>query len=356
MQYEIEADITRAATLPGAFYVDATAYERLRERVFARSWQLVGDLQRAPEPQTTWPFTFLPGCVEEPLVLTRTAGGASHVLSNVCTHRANLVCVEAGRAEGLRCRYHGRRFTLDGRFVSMPEFDAAREFPSGADHLPRVQHGALGPLLFAAIDPHPLVSLDELLAPLRARLEGLPLDRLVYDAQSSRDYDVAANWALYLDNFLEGFHIPFVHPGLNGVIDFGAYVTELSSWGSLQIGVAKDGEPAFEQLDAGRRVAAYYFWLFPNTMLNVYPWGISVNVVQPRGVEAMRVCFRSYVWDATKRTVGAGTGLDQVEHEDEAVVLSVQSGVRARLYSRGRYSPSRESGVHHFHRLLTRYL
>src|SRR4051794_35980822 len=106
MQYEIDADITRAATMPGAFYVDAAAYERLRERVFARSWQLVGDLHRAPEPQTTWPFAFLPGCVEEPLVLTRTAGGASHVLSNVCTHRANLVCVEAGRAEGLRCRYH----------------------------------------------------------------------------------------------------------------------------------------------------------------------------------------------------------------------------------------------------------
>jgi choline monooxygenase len=140
------------------------------------------------------------------------------------------------------------------------------------------------------------------------------------------------------------------------VIDFGAYTTELSPWGSLQLGVAKDGEPAFEARDAGRRIAAYYFWLFPNTMLNVYPWGISVNVVQPHGLASTRVCFRSYVWDPALRGAGAGTGLDQVELEDEAVVTSVQTGVRARLYSRGRYSPSRESGVHHFHRMLTRYL
>jgi choline monooxygenase len=274
----------------------------------------------------------------------------------VCTHRANLVCVEAGRAEGLRCRYHGRRFALDGRFLSMPEFEGACDFPTAADDLPRVLNGRLGPLLFAAVDASPLMTLDDLLAPVRARLGALPVDKLVFDASTSRDWEVPANWALYLDNFLEGFHIPFVHPSLNGAIDFGSYTTELQPWGSLQIGVAKDGEPAFDVLDENRRVAAYYFWLFPNTMLNVYPWGISVNVVQPRGVASTRVRFLSYVWDRAKRGVGAGSGLDQVELEDEEVVTSVQAGVGARLYSRGRYSPSRESGVHHFHRLLTRFL
>jgi len=359
MPYEIDPDITRAYTLPGAFYTDGAAWARLRESVFARSWQLAGDLDRAPAPGSAWPFAFLPGCVDEPLVLARTADGAAQVLSNVCTHRANLVCVEAGRTEGLRCRYHGRRFALDGRFLSMPEFDGARDFPTAADDLPRVAHGALGPLLFVAIDGAPLMPLDELLAPVRARLSGLPLERLQFDPSTSRDYDVPAHWALYVDNFLEGFHIPFVHPSLNGVIDFGAYVTELSPWGTLQLGVARDGEPAFDEVDpvgGSRRVAAYYFWLFPNTMLNVYPWGISVNVVQPRGLDSTRVCFRSYVWDASRRETGAGAGLDQVEHEDEAVVTSVQAGVRARLYRRGRYSPSRETGVHHFHRLLVRHL
>jgi choline monooxygenase len=352
MSYEIDADITRAHTLPGAFYVDGDAFARLRERMFARSWQLLGDTARVATPGDVVPSTFLPGCVEEPIVVTRDGNGL-HVLSNVCTHRANLVCNQPGRVESLRCRYHGRRFGLDGRFHSMPEFQAARDFPTPGDDLPSLQHGTFGPLLFGAMDP--LMPLDELLAPVRARLTGLPLDRLVYDPSGDRDWDIPANWVLYLDNFLEGFHIPFVHPSLNTAIDFGAYVTELQPWGSLQVGVARAGEDAFEALDDGRRVAAYWFWLFPNTMLNVYPWGISVNVVQPQAVDRTRVIFRSYVFDPERRAKGGGSGLDQVEHEDEEVVISTQAGVRARLYRRGRYSPSREQGVHHFHRLLTRY-
>ena len=87
-------------------------------------------------------------------------------------------------------------------------------------------------------------------------------------------------------------------------------------------------------------------------MLNFYPWGLSLNVVTPLGVGAMRVHYRAYVLDEARRERGAGSGLDRVEHEDEAVVESVQRGIQSRLYRRGRYSPVRETGVHHFHRLL----
>ena len=99
-------------------------------------------------------------------------------------------------------------------------------------------------------------------------------------------------------------------------------------------------------------MAAWYFWLFPNLMLNFYPWGLSLNVVMPAGVDAMRVHYRAYVLDEARRERGAGSGLDRVEHEDEAIVESVQRGIHSRLYRRGRYSPTRETGVHHFHRLL----
>jgi choline monooxygenase len=354
VSYDIDPDITRAHTLPGTFYADGAAYARLREQVFAKSWQIVGDSAQVTEPGRVQPTTFLAGCIDEPLVLTRSSAGL-HLLSNACTHRGNLVCVEAGRAESLRCRYHGRRFGLDGRFHSMPEFSGACDFPTSADDLPSLRHGTLGPMVFGCID-EPLMPLDALLDPVRDRLRWLPFDRLVFDPTSVRDFDVPASWALYLDNFLEGFHIPFVHPALNSVVDFGAYVTELQPWGSLQIGVARDGEDAFEALDQGRRVAAYWFWLFPNTMFNVYPWGISVNVVEPRGVDRTRVRFFSYVHDRARFEAGASDRLDRTEHEDEGVVIATQAGVRARLYKRGRYSPSRETGVHHFHRLLTRYL
>ncbi|HZS39411.1 MAG TPA: SRPBCC family protein [Polyangia bacterium] len=352
MKLDIDDDITRARTLPGAFYGDGELFARARERIFARAWHWAADATRVAAPGAQLPFVLAPGLLDEPLLFTRDRD-ALHCLSNVCTHRANLVCPEATNAPGLRCRYHGRRFGLDGRFASMPEFEGARDFPSEADHLPRVPFGALGPLLFAALDPAPAFA--DWIAPL-ARLGGYDFARLQPDAGGARDYEVAAHWALYCDNYLEGFHIPYVHPELSGALDYSAYCTELYPFGTLQIGVAADGEDAFDALDNGRRIAGYYFWFYPATMLNFYPWGLSLNVVTPLAVDRTRVAYRSYVSDPARRGRGAGGDLELVEHQDEAIVERVQAGARSRLYRRGRYSPSRETGVHHFHKLLARAL
>ena len=338
----IDEDIRRARTLPAAYYRDRDLFERIRERVFARSWQLVDGAEQASAPGSVLPFAFLEGCVDEPLLLSRDGSGVVRALSNVCTHRGNLVCTEAGIAQNLRCRYHGRRFALDGRFVGMPEFDGVVDFPSASDDLPRVQLAPLHPLLFTAL--HPAFPFEDLAGPLRGRMPAA----LQPDPAGSRAYEVAANWALYCDNYLEGFHVPFVHASLAGTIDYGSYRTELFRWSSLQIAQAASPEDAFE----GSSVAAYYFFLFPNTMLNFYPWGLSINVVVPLAVDRTRILYRTWVSDASRRGKGAGGALDRVELEDEAIVEQVQRGVRSRLYDRGRYSAARETGVHHFHRLL----
>ncbi|MGE5234036.1 MAG: aromatic ring-hydroxylating oxygenase subunit alpha [Acidobacteriota bacterium] len=355
---DIDADIARAATLPGWFYRDPEVLAACRERVFAPSWQLVADLDRVKVPGQVHPFTLLEGTLDEPLLLTRDTHDELHCVSNVCTHRGTLVCEAPGVEPFLRCRYHGRRFGLDGRFHSMPEFEGVHGFPSEADHLRAVPWGALGKLLWVALAP--AVPLAELLRPVVERCGFLPFDRLAHDATRSRDYLVKASWALYCDNYLEGFHLPYVHAGLAGALDYGAYRTELFAHCNLQVGVASGAEDVFElppsSPDAGQRIAAYYFWIFPNTMLNVYPWGVSVNVVQPLAVERTKVSFLTYVWDPSRLDRGAGSSLDRVEREDEAVVESVARGVRSRLYQRGRYSPSREQGVHHFHRLLAQAL
>jgi choline monooxygenase len=206
----------------------------------------------------------------------------------------------------------------------------------------------------------PAMRFDDVVAPMRERLGHLPFDQLVFDGAGTRDYVVNANWALYIDNYLEGFHIPYVHNSLAAVIDYGAYAVELERYAVLQVAIAKPGETAFtppaSHVDAGKRVAAYYYWLFPTTMFNVYPWGVSVNVVVPLAVDRTRVSFLPFVWAASERGQGAGGGLDRVEREDEAIVEAVQRGVRSMLYDRGRYSPTRETGVHHFHRLLAEFM
>jgi len=291
-------------------------------------------------------------------LLTRDQKDEMHCLSNVCTHRGTVVVEGPGHENQLRCRYHGRRFALDGRFHSMPEFEGTANFPSASDDLPAVSLGSWTRFLMVSLAP--AMPFDELVSPMRARLDGLPFNEVAFDAAGARDYLVNANWALYLDNYLEGFHIPYVHSSLATTLDYGEYSVELARFSVLQLGIAKPGEPAFAfprtHPDHGRVVAAYYVWLFPTTMFNVYPWGVSVNVVTPLAVDRTRVSFLPFVWDATKRDAGAGAGLDRVEREDEAVVESVQRGVRSRLYDRGRYSPAREGGVHHFHRLLAEFM
>ncbi|MGH7732018.1 MAG: aromatic ring-hydroxylating oxygenase subunit alpha [Candidatus Eiseniibacteriota bacterium] len=354
----IDPDIRRASTLPSWAYADPDVLAAARERVFAPSWQLVADLDRIKVPGQVVPLTLLEGLLDQPLLLTRDRSDRLHCLSNVCTHRGNLVAESEGVEPALRCRYHGRRFGLDGCFLSMPEFEQAEGFPTPADDLPRIAFGAWEKFVFASLDPR--TPLEETLGPIRARCAWMPLRDAVFDPSRSREYLVRANWALYCDNYLEGFHIPYVHAGLVGVLDYGSYRTELFPGGSLQVGVAGDGEDAFDlpagTPDHGQRIAAYYFWLYPNTMFNVYPWGISVNVVRPLAVDRTKVSFLPYVWDAARLDRGAGAALDRVEREDEVIVENVQRGLRSRAYERGRYSPTREQGVHHFHRMLAESL
>jgi choline monooxygenase len=358
-EFSIDPDIRRASTLPGAVYHEPAYYALQRDRVFARSWQFVPGAERVKAPGHVLPFTLLENCLDEPLVLAAGDDTVVRCLSNVCTHRGTLVVEGEGHTRTLRCRYHGRRFGLDGCFVSMPEFNDVANFPTPADNLPRVALEHWGPLFFCSLDP--AIGFDEWIGPVRERVGFLPLDQFVFDPSTSRDYLIRANWALYCDNYLEEFHIPYIHgASLGDKLDYASYTTETYAYANLQLGTTRSAAEAFRlpagHPDEGTMVAAYYYWLFPNLMLNFYPWGLSVNLVHPLGPDRTRVSFLSYVWDASKREQGAGGDLHRVEMEDEEVVEAVQRGVRSRLYDRGRYSPRREVGTHHFHGLLARFM
>src|SRR6185369_11598883 len=173
--------------------------------------------------------------------------------------------------------------------------------------------------------------------------ESIELNRPILTA--TRVYEIEAHWALYCENYLEGFHIPYVHKTLNEIVDYGSYSTETFRYSSLQTGFDDSGE-----------IAARYLFIFPNTMFNFYPWGVSVNIVRPISPSRSIVEFLTYVSDESKLGSGAGSDLHGVELEDERVVESVQRGIRSRFYSHGRYSPTRERGTHHFHRLIAEFM
>ena len=264
-----------------------------------------------------------------------------------------LVATEPRNCTTLQCRYHGRTFGMDGCMKNMPEFQDVEGFPSSSDNLPEFPVTEWKGLQLVGGNRY----LKEAIAELQARLGWLDVDSFQHDVTRFRSYEINANWALYVDNYLEGFHIPFVHGDLHDVLDNDEYRTELFEGGVLQIGIAREGEPCFEtpehSSEYGQNVAAYYYWFYPGLMLNFYPWGLSVNQVIRLSVNRTRIVYRGYVGNSELLGKGAGGDLDKVEMEDQEIVEATQRGVSSKSYDRGRYSPKMERGVHHFHRIMT---
>jgi choline monooxygenase len=348
--FDICPDISKAETLSSEFYTDERYFHESKEKIFSRSWQLIG---QADGICNLKPHTILEDFLDEPVLITRN-GDDLYCLSNVCTHRGKILVEEACQATGIRCGYHGRRFDLNGKFLSMPEFEKVENFPSERDNLPEIPFAKWDKFLFASINP--FASFGEFIEPARERVSRLDLQNLKFSETLSRDYFVKAHWALLCENYLEGFHIPYVHQGLNQAIDYGAYKTETFRFSSLQTALAAGKLESEATFDFDNRIAALYFFIFPNLMLNFYPWGLSVNIVKPLQPDLTKVSYLTFILDESKLNRGAGADLHRVELEDQAVVESVQKGVRSRFYERGRYSSSREQGTHHFHRLIAEFM
>ncbi len=342
----IDPDIRKAETLPSRFYTDFETFNSIVSS-FGGNWHFAGHRNQL---STSQPIV---NSLREPMMLTQI-GDEIHCLSNVCTHRGMLVCTEESDSKRLQCPYHGRVFGLDGQFRSMPEFNEVENFPSPVDDLRQFPFAEWKGLLFNTISAQ---DFESFITAVEERVGWLAIEDFTHDSSRHREYTIDSNWALYVDNYLEGFHIPFVHGDLHDVLDYDAYSTELFDGGVLQIGIANEGEPSFDlpenHPDSGHNIAAYYFWLYPGLMLNFYPWGLSVNLVIPESTDKTRIIYHGFVGDASVLGQGAGGDLDKVEAEDQFIVEGCQKGVSSVTYERGRYSPTKESGVHHFHRILT---
>lgn len=356
--YKISKRIEDAETLPGNIYHSNELYEGAKEKIFAKSWQVIGNKDLSRLNGDLYPFYYMENYIDEPLLLARNQEGKLNCMSNVCTHRGNILIEHPCQGSEITCCYHGRRFDLNGCFKSMPEFQNVENFPTERDHLTHLPLKDFASNYFTSLDP--AFDFEEVYDNMRERLSFMNLDELIFDESRSQDYLVKANWALYVENYLEGFHIPFVHPSLAKAIDFKNYSSEIYPYHNLQLGIVKSGEPVFDipegHPDYGLNVGAYYYWVFPNLMFNFYPWGLSLNIIKPLDQKMTKVSFQSFVANPQMLGKGAGGDLDTVEKEDEAIVEKVMKGVGSRFYDKGRYSVRLEKGVHHFHSLIADFL
>jgi choline monooxygenase len=349
-------DISKSETLDKNFYFDNAIWQNVIDDVFIPTWHFIGHQPDIfDSSNNVYPFVLYERYLNEHLVLIKDQQDHIKCLSNVCTHRGFLLCHHPANLKMMTCAYHGRRFDLDGNMIHMPEFNKAKDFPRACDNLKNTQVEDWNGFLFTSISPK--MDFGVIRKRLNERLYFLNFSKLKHDSRFDKIYNVNAHWALYCDNFLEGFHIPFVHNKLGGMIDYGQYTTEIYEYVNLQIGYTKGDIPYFElphdHVDFGKRVTAYYYWIFPNFMLNVYPWGIQVNVVTPISKNFTKVFFYHYILDDILwEKMEAEDVAEKTQREDEWVVEGVQKGLQSRLYPNGRFSPDREQGVHHFHKLL----
>jgi choline monooxygenase len=347
--------LAKAHTIPSSWYFDAGMYALECRKVFGGSWQFVGRAEQVGQPGS-----FLTAEVAgEPILVVRDEQGVLRAFHNVCRHRAAQVINEpCGKATKLRCRYHGWTYDLAGRLRGIPEFDGVENFSKEQSGLAAMTAETWGPFLFVH-QGQPAQTLADFLAPFPALTDALAIDKLHFVEQ--REYELECNWKVFVDNYQDGgYHVNTVHPGLAGALDYAHYRTEIHGWNSVQISpIRPSSDPAISKVRTGTH--AYYWWIFPNLMVNLYQGVMDTNWVVPLGPNRCRVLFDFYFADidsdeARRFNADSIAVAHQVQLEDLGICEEVQRGLKSRSYDTGRFSVRREAGGYYFHQLLAKSL
>ena len=349
----IDPDVARSWTLSADLYVDPVVLAAEQEKLFSRCWQIVG---HSTAVRNAGDF-FCAEAAGEPIAVARGEDGDLRAFFNVCRHRAGPPAEGCGNRKVFRCGYHGWTYSLDGRLLAAPEMEETQDFRLEDFGLLPVRTEEWGGQVFVNLDAA-ASALPQWLGDLPRNIAHLGFERM--QLHERREYVMQCNWKTYIDNYLEGYHLPSVHPSLNRELDYNSYVTETFGSYSRQWSPIRPAQDSGDRRYQNPRPGdiADYYWVFPNWMLNCYPDNISLNIVLPLSPEQCVAIFEWYFADdvpaeVRSRTVGFS---DEIQVEDGAICEKVQRNLRSRAYTRGRFSAKQERCLHHFHRLWQEWM
>ena len=352
--FDDAAPLERASTIPAAWYTDPRIEALERTSVWSRSWQQVARAAQLAEPGA-----FVTAEVAgEPVLVVRGADGELRGFFNVCRHHAAAVMTApCGKVDRLRCPYHGWTYDLAGRLRGVPEFEGVADFDRGQTGLVPLAVATWEGLVFVHLDPDP-VPLERWLGELVGQVAPLGLGAMAFCER--REYTLACNWKVFVDNYLDGgYHVPHLHQSLNSVLRYTDYTIESFERFCLQSSPI-ESEGADEATAQVRKGRALYYWIYPNLMLNWYPGHLDTNLVIPLAVDRTKVVFEFFFDDVgparaedNRRSIAVS---ERIQDEDVAICESVQRGLGSRAYRAGRLSVRREAGENLFHKLLARDL
>ncbi|XP_030456390.2 choline monooxygenase, chloroplastic isoform X2 [Syzygium oleosum] len=357
-EFDPALPIEEASTPPSSWYTDPSFLDLELDRVFYRGWQAVGCTDQVKSPQDF--FTGRLGNVE--FVVCRDDNGKIRAFHNVCRHHASLLASGSGRKSCFVCPYHGWTYALNGALLRATRIKGIRNFDVKEFGLILLKVATWGPFVLLNFEKD--VSPDQEVESDTAAMEwtGSCVDILGNNCIDPsltylcrREYTLECNWKVFCDNYLDGgYHVPYAHKGLASGLKLDSYSTTIHEKVSLQIceGGSTDSADDFDRLGA----KALYAFIYPNFMINRYgPW-MDTNLVVPLGPRKCRVIFDYFLKDSLKDDkIFVERSLqdsERVQMEDIVLCEGVQKGLESPAYCRGRYAPTVENAMYHFHGLL----
>lgn len=334
--------IERAETIPSDWYHSKAIFEFEKETLFSSFWQLACHKNELSEVGDM----YLLEVANNPLLLVRDKDQIN-AFYNVCKHRGGPVAVKKGTTSVLQCQYHGWTYLLDGSLRGVPQFRKVDLFDKKDFGLESVTFDEWNGLIFVSLKDN-ITRVDKFLLGIREQITPINLSQFQFVQKQS--YIISCNWKVYVDNFLEGYHIPIVHPELAKLLDYREYRTETSDWYSLQHSPFKNGNNLYKSENG----QAFYYYIFPNIMLNILPGRLQTNIIRPISTEKTEVIF-SYYYENSDDEEMIRDDIeysDQIQQEDIEICELVQKGLHSKAYNKGRFSVEREKGVYHFQSLL----
>ena len=354
-EYNDQLPLQEASTIPAPWYTDRRIAEMERRIVFSRNWQCVGRSGQVAEPGQYIAVQV----AGEPVVVVRGADGTLRAFFNVCRHHAAAVAAEpCGSVQLFRCPYHGWSYGLDGSLKGTPDYAGVCNFDRAENGLVPIAVDTWEQFVFVSLD-QPRLDLREYLGAMVAQVAPLGIGSLCFF--ESRTYTLNCNWKVFVDNYLDGgYHVPYLHKGLNSVLDYAEYTIENGERFCLQSSPMNSSQEDAQVAATRSGDRAYYYWIYPNFMINLYQGVMDTNLVIPMGIDKIKVIFDFYFTDISaekqKQNAESVAVSDRIQMEDLDICEAVQRGLSSRAYRAGRLSVRREAGEHLFHRLLARDL
>ncbi len=343
-EYISATTLDDAVTLPAFMYTGKEMHQLDLDLIIAKTWQCVAhksDLQNNGDLMVT-------EVANKPIIVLRDHSGELRAFYNVCKHRAGPLALQDGNVKVLSCKYHGWSYQLSGELRTAPEMNDTPNFDRCSIHLDSIRVDEWQGFIFVNLDPQ-TNPLAQYLSGIKELIEPIDLSTMNYHRRD--EYVAKCNWKTYMDNYLEGYHLPHVHPGLNQLLDYSSYQTHLFEHYSYQYSPLNDTGNFYGK---GK---AHYFCLFPNLMLNILPGRCQVNIVIPISDNECKVVFDYYYNDIesnrTQKMIAEDLEFsDQVQDEDIEICEHVQRGLESGSYHQGRLCVRQEQCLWHYQEMI----